>query len=136
MKKYKHLKWSKLYGRKPFFEAIISNDNGTLFTIGYGKVQKIYFRVMENVHKDHQTDEYVYIDRSREVIVRTGAYAGRGGPILSENDMLNWIEKYHKDAEAYEKQKAENMKRAAEKRKATLKRKREQKKKEKMNEFK
>jgi len=129
VKKYKHLRWSKLYGRKPFFEACLCNDNKTLFTIGYDKSQKIYFRVMKNVHKDHQTDEYLYIDRERELIVRTGEHAGVGGPIKCEKDMLDWIDKYHIDVEAHEKQVTENRKKASEKRKATLKRKKERKKK-------
>jgi hypothetical protein len=101
MKKYKKLKWSKLHKNEPYNNAVRCNDNHKLFVIGSGKGTKEFFYVMENIHKNNYNNEYVYLDRKREVIVRTKLYAGVG-MVSCEGDILEWITTYNSEIDQHE----------------------------------
>jgi hypothetical protein len=127
---YKKLKWNKkLLKNKPFEDACRCNDKRALFTITTRGKEKVFYIIMTNIHRNTTNNEYIYIDRKRESLIRTGIYVGESPVgILTTEDVLDWIEVYEQRMDKHEHKVKENRLKAVKKMQEAKKKKAKQKK--------
>lgn len=119
---YKKLRWSKLLKDKPVKDAIDANKRRVLFEIKSGKGTNVFFRIMDNLFKNQKNNEYIYLDRKRESLIRTSIHAGESLAFITETDIKEWIEVYEAYMRKHDIRVKENRKKAVKKREKTVKR--------------